>query len=212
MKTNEQTQNELLMKESLILKGVASNLLSMQFPKFKNLEEMFSSFNYDVKISEKMFEPQNSVVAFFLKHKDTKSNVTKFDYEIARKNGGMLCASLYSGILKKITLCENTMSLYMNSDGSKLIDFDTNHERYFRIISFLSERNNILASDLPIFRYNDITYSIDELVFKNENELYDFTYNCPNILFVYVIKIYLDGTIILRGKKEKNNTMLKNDE
>ena len=46
MKTNEQTQNEQFVKESLILKGVANSLLSMQFPKFKNLIEMLEHFDY----------------------------------------------------------------------------------------------------------------------------------------------------------------------
>jgi hypothetical protein len=202
MKTNEQTKNEQLTKESLILKGIAGNIQSMHFPKFQNLEEMFSCFNYEIKITEKIADINNSVFAFLSKHKDIKSQITHYELEAAQKNGGNI-ASVYTGILKKITLCENTMCLYMNMDESILVNFDSNHERYFRIITFLSERDNVLASDLPIWKYKDKTYSVDDIPFKSESQLYSFFYETTDIWMIYQIKIINDGTIILRGCKEK---------
>ena len=203
MKTNEQTKNEQLTKESLILKGIANNIQSMHFPKFKNLEEMFSCFDYDIKITEKLSESDNSVLTFCLNHKNIKSEIIHYDLEIAKKNGGNI-SSTYCGILKKITLCENTIYLYTNlEEPTTLVSFDANHERYFRIITFLSERGNILSSDLPIFKYKDKTYSIDDITFKSESELYGFFYENTDTWIIYQVKIYNDGTIVLRGNKEK---------
>jgi hypothetical protein len=202
METNEQTKNQQLTKESIILKGIASNIQSMHFPKFKNLEEMFSCFDYEIKISEKLSETDNSVLAFLLNHKNIKSEIIHYDLEIAKKNNGNI-SSTYSGILKKITLCENTMSLYMNFEEPTLVGFNANHERYFRIITFLSERDNILSPDLPIYKYKDKTYSIDNIPFKSESELYGFFYKNTDIWFIFQIKINFDGSIILRGNKEK---------
>jgi N-acetyl-anhydromuramyl-L-alanine amidase AmpD len=81
METNEQAKNEQFVKESLILKGIANNLLSMQFPKFKNLIEMLQYFDYEVKITPKLFESENSVVAFFQKHNQIKSTVCEFEFK-----------------------------------------------------------------------------------------------------------------------------------
>ena len=117
MKPNEQTQNEQFAKESLILKGIANNLLSMQFPKFKNLIEMLEYFDYEVKIEPKIFDSENSVVAFFQKHKELKSASIDFEYKLAQKNSTYnKISNVFAGILKKIVLCENILTLYMQDE------------------------------------------------------------------------------------------------
>ena len=211
MKPNEQTQNEQFAKESLILKGIANNLLSMQFPKFKNLIEMLEYFDYEVKIEPKIFDTENSVVAFFQKHKELKSASIDFEYKLAQKNSTYnKISNVFAGILKKIVLCENILTLYMQDEEKtenyykRLVDFDKNHERYFRIIEFLSEMQNVLTPNLPIFQYDNKTYSIGEQEFKDEFELYEFFRKFHlDKFFVYQFRIYNDNTIKLRYCKEK---------
>ncbi len=210
METNEQTKNEQFVKESLILKGIANNILSMQFPKFKNLVEMFGYFDYEVDIKPKIFESKNSVVAFFQKHYNIKSVVTQYDLEVAQKNSSYSKISdVFAGILKKIALCENTINVYLMPDdlneftSKKLVDFDKHHDRYFRIITFLSEKDYVLIPNLPIFRYMDKSYSVGEAYFKNENELVEHYVKNTNIIFIYQVKIYNDNSIIVRCCNEK---------
>jgi len=207
MKTNEQTKNEELMRESLILKGIANNLLSMHFPKFKNLEEMFLCFNYDVNIIEKILKSENSVIAFFLEHQQLQFKYINFDLDIAEKNSNHI-SGVYGGIMKKIVLCENTIYLHKNPMDLELVDFDANHGKYYKIIEFLSERDNIYATNLPIFQYWGETYSVDDHKFKNVSELINFFFETKNnVWFVYQIKIFVDGTIILRGNQGKKGLM-----
>jgi len=210
MKTNEQTQNEQShVKESLILKGIASNLLSMQFPKFKNLIEMLQHFDYDVKIEPKIFESGNAVVAFFQKHREVLSTMTAFEYDISRRTNSCGMSTVYSGLLKKIVLCENTISLYMNNCQEsipyekQLIDFDKNDRRYMKIIEFFSERGYVFAPNLPIFKYSDKTYSIEEQSFKCEGDLMEFYIQNKENVFVYEIRIFNDNSITLRCCFEK---------
>ncbi len=209
MYTNEQTQNEQFAKESLILKGIASNLLSMQFPKFKNLIEMLQYFDYDVKIEPKIFDSDNVVIDFARKYSHIKFEIAKYEHDLANKqNSYEKISNVYSGLLKKIVLCENMMSLYSTNEielnyNKQLINFGKNDERYMRVIEFLSERNNILTPDLPIFKYSGKTYSVTEYPFNNETELIEFCINKKEIIFVYQIKIFNDNSIILRGNYEK---------
>lgn len=210
METNEQTKNEQFVKESLILKGVANNILAMQFPKFENLIKMLGTFDYEVKITSKIFESENSVVAFFQKHHQIKSTVNDFEFKLAQKNSTYnKISDVFAGILKKIALCENTISLYMQEEESnencfkRLVNFFKNHDRYFRIIEFLSEMGNVLTPNLPIFKYNNKTYSIGEQEFKDEFELYEFFRKFHlDVFFVYQIKIHNDNSIILRSCHE----------
>jgi len=211
MKTNEQTQNEQShVKESLILKGIASNLLSMQFPKFKNLIDMLQCFDYEVKIEPKIFESGNVVVAFFQKHHNTLLTMIGYENDIAcRTNSCDAKSTVYSGFLKKIVLCENTVSLYMNNSTDfiayekQLIDFDGNDKRYMRLIDFFSERSNVFAPNLPIFKYSDKTYSIEEQSFKSEGDLMEFYIQNKENVFVYQIRIFNDNSITLRCCFEK---------
>lgn len=204
MKTNEQTQNEQFVKESLILKGVANSLLSMQFPKFKNLIEMLQHFDYNVKIEPKIFESDNAVVAFFQKHREVLSTMTAFEHDISKRNNLYGTSTAYSGLLKKIVLCENTISLYMNNSQEsipyekQLIDFDKNDRRYMRIVDFLSERENVFAPNLPIFKYSGKTYSIGEQQFNSENDLIEFFMQKKENIFVYQFKILNDNSIAVR--------------
>jgi hypothetical protein len=209
METNEQTRNEQLIKEtkeSLILIGIANNILKMHFPKMQNLKDMLSFFDYEVSISPKLFESENSVVAFFQNHRDFKSVATQHDIEVAQKNSSYdKISDVFAGILKKIALCENTINIYLMPDDSnefsskKLVDFDKYHDRYFRIITILSGMENVLTPNLPIFKYDDKTYSIGEQKFKDEFELYEFFCKFHlDVFFVYQFKIYNDNSIILR--------------
>ena len=204
MKTNEQTQNEQFVKESLILKGVANSLLSMQFPKFKNLIEMLQHFDYNVKIEPKIFESDNAVVAFFQKHREVLSTMTAFEHDISKRNNLYGTSTAYSGLLKTIVLCENTISLYMNNSQEsipyekQLIDFDKNDRRYMRIVDFLSERENVFAPNLPIFKYSGKTYSIGEQQFNSENDLIEFFMQKKENIFVYQFKILNDNSIAVR--------------
>jgi len=209
MKTNKQTQNEQFVKESLILKGVASNILAMQLPKFDNLVEMLGSFDYTLKITPKLFESENSVVAFFQKYKEIKFAFSEFEYNLGQKNNAYAPICVFSGILKKIVLCENIISYYSNEQESnenyskRVVDFDKNDARYLRIIDYFSERRNVLAPNPPIFTYEDRTYSIGEQEFKSENELFEFFYKFDSdTFFVYQFKIYNDNSIRLRYCKE----------
>jgi hypothetical protein len=206
MKTNKQTTSEQFLKESLILKGVATNVLAMQFPKFENLIEMFDSFDYTLKINPKLFESENSVFAFFQKYKEIKFAFSEFEYNLGQRNSAYAPICVFSGILKKIVLCENIISYYSNEQESnesyhkQTVNFDKNDARYLRIIDFLSERRNVLAPNLPIFSYEDKTYSIGEQEFKNENELYEYFYHTgSNTIFVYQIKIHNDNSITVRN-------------
>jgi len=212
MKPNEQTQNEQFAKESLILKGIANNLLSMQFPKFKNLIEMLQYFDYEVKIEPKIFESENVVVAFFQKHHEVLSTMVAYEYEISKRTNSYEGKSnVYTGLLKKITLCENIISLYANSSkvdlsynyGKQLIDFDENDKRYMRIIDFLSERDNVFAPNLPIFKYADRTYSIGEQTFNSETDLIEFYMQNKENMFVYQFKILNDNSVMVRYCVEK---------
>jgi hypothetical protein len=213
MITNEQAPNEQLIKEtkeSLILIGIANSILKMRFPKMNNLKEMLSFFDYEVNISSKRFESKNSVVAFFMEHNKIKSVITSFELKLAEKNSTYnKISGVFAGILKKIALCENIMNVYMGDDelksskGVQLVNFDKHHDRYYRIIEFLSERGNILTPNLPIFQYDNKTYSVGEQTFKDENELIDFLYNKTDIMFIYQFKIYNNNSIILKYCIEK---------
>ncbi len=210
MKTNEQTQNEQFVKESLILKGVANSLLSMQFPKFKNLIEMLEYFNYEVKIEPKIFEAGNVVVDFARKNREVLSAMNAYEYDISnRTNPYEGKSNVYTGLLKKIVLCENIISLYANNDKTEfnylksLVDFDKNDKRYMRVIDFLSERGNVFASNLPIFKYSSKTYSIGEQPFNSENDLIEFFMQKKENMFVYQFKILNDNSIVVRYCIEK---------
>lgn len=212
MKTNEQSKNEQFVKESLILKGIANNLLSMQFPKLNNLVEMLRCFDYELKIETKIFESTNEVVAFFQKHREVLSILVAYENDISKRTNSYNGKSnVYTGLLKKIVLCENTISLYANSSnvdlsynyGKQLIDFDRNDERYMRIIDFLSDRGNVFAPNLPIFKYDDKTYSIGEQIFDSESELIDFYVQKKENVFVYQFRILNDNSIIVRSCFEK---------
>ena len=205
MKTNEQTQNEQFVKESLILKGVANSLLSMQFPKFKNLIEMLEHFDYEVKIDPKIFATGNVVVDFARKNREVLSAMNSYEYEISsRTNSYEGKSNVYTGLLKKIVLCENIMSLYENDNKTEvnylklLIDFDRNDKRYMRIIDFLSERGNVFAPNLPIFKYSGKTYSIGEQSFNSENDLIEYFMQKKENIFVYQFKILNDNSVAVR--------------
>ena len=210
MKPNEQTQNEQFAKESLILKGIANNLLSMQFPKFKNLIEMFEYFDYEVKIDPKIFETGNVVVDFARKNRNVLSAMDAYEYDISNRiNSYEGKSNVYTGLLKKIVLCENIMSLYENDNKTEinylklLIDFDGNDKRYMRIIDFLSERGNVFAPNLPIFKYLGKTYSIGEQPFNSENDLIEFFMQKKENMFVYQFKILNDNSVVIRYCVEK---------
>ena len=205
MKTNEQTQNEQFVKESLILKGVANTLLSMQFPKFKNLIEMLEHFDYEVKIDPKIFATGNVVVDFARKNREVLSAMNSYEHEISsRTNSYEGKSNVYTGLLKKIVLCENIMSLYENDNKTEinylklLIDFDRNDKRYMRIIDFLSERGNVFAPNLPIFKYSGKTYSIGEQSFNSENDLIEYFMQKKENIFVYQFKILNDNSVAVR--------------
>ena len=210
MKPNEQTQNEQFAKESLILKGIANNLLSMQFPKFKNLIEMLEYFDYEVKIDPKIFETGNVVVDFARKNREVLSAMNSYEHEISsRTNSYEGKSNVYTGLLKKIVLCENIMSLYENDNKTEinylklLIDFDGNDKRYMRIIDFLSERGNVFAPNLPIFKYSGKTYSIGEQSFNSENDLIEYFMQKKENIFVYQFKILNDNSVVIRYCVEK---------
>ena len=63
---------------------------------------------------------------------------------------------------------------------------------------------NVLTPNLPIFQYDNKTYSIGEQEFKDEFELYEFFRKFHlDKFFVYQFRIYNDNTIKLRYCKEK---------
>lgn len=210
MKTNEQTNQKQLTedaRESIIVKGIANSLLSMHFPKIKNLEEMLSYFDYEITIKPKEQEYDNLVMDFLTKNRYIKDTFRGFDLDLSKKNRDHKFSCVYDGLLKKITLCETLVSEYINhieDSLDTLVGFDCNHKRYFDIICFLSERKNVLAVELPIWQYNDKTYSVDELYFKDENDLYSYFYqNTSKTIFIYQVKILKNNTIEIRYNVEK---------
>jgi len=72
-----------------------------------------------------------------------------------------------------------------------------------RIIDFLSERDNVFAPNLPIFKYADRTYSIGEQSFNSETDLIEFYMQNKENMFVYQFKILNDNSVMVRYCVEK---------
>ena len=207
MKTNEQSNEQQLKtsREALILKGIATNILEMQYPQMKNLKLMLSYFDYDIspmtKSTTEESKDSNFVTDFYYKNKNIRIAIDQFNYDVSKLTEEGQLNSVYDGLLKKITLCENVISHYINeSNLTEEVDFDKEHYKFYEMIDFLSKNRFILTPSLPIFKYMGVTYSVNENKFKNKLEFMNYFNDINEIIFVYFFKIYKDDSIIVRDK------------
>jgi len=188
-------------KESIILKGIATSINAMSFPKFQNLKEMLLHFDYtlitsdDARINEEIKKNSHAI-----DKSDTIEllKVNRHIIEYARKrmfdtpDGNLV--TMYTPEEKMLMFIDNAISSYINEDrNSNKTEIEEDIVDNIRMLStFISNHPKIGVCWLPIFKHLGCSYNIETQKFEKFNDVIHFLSNLQRDCCVYTIMFVPD--------------------
>lgn len=216
METNKPTNSEKKeydknlsekIKESIIIRGIVVSLNAMSFPNFENLHEMLLPFNCGLDIEN--LKDGESLADLYVRNKKFLSGMLAHDYEIMtdeKANGTETnLVKSHTAKEKKFKLIDNlaygshvdldkgTMTILYNS---KVCDID--EKKTFECINLISALPTVGVSTLPIFKHCGHSYSVEEKLFDNINEILKLIVLTEFDFIIYTLYVSICGNLIMR--------------